>query len=153
MSDSLQYLTMSDHSFAPVVRDMMAALYAEDAPASGNAPRSFSITISHLLDHPDRGRIDLFVEGSEVIGYALLIPYWSNEFGGTIVFVDELYVVPRSRGRGVGRGLFAMIEGERPYGAVAVFLEVSSTNHRARKLYESLGLTERTNSVLVKRLP
>jgi hypothetical protein len=30
-------------------------------------------------------------------GYALLIPYWSNELGGTLLYVDEIFVIPEAR--------------------------------------------------------
>jgi ribosomal protein S18 acetylase RimI-like enzyme len=147
------YSTMGDHTHADLVCEMMGALYAEDAPAPGCPPRNFRVTIDHLLAHPDRGRVVLIAEGSSVCGYALLIPFWSNEFGGIVVHVDELFVVPAARGRGIGGGLFAMVEQQRPFDAVAVLLEVSPTNGRARRLYESLGFHERANRTLAIRLP
>lgn len=147
------YRTMTDRTHADAVCEMMGRLYAEDAPASGQVPRNFRATIDVLLADPSRGRVVLLVAADAVCGYALLIPFWSNEMGGTVVTVDELYVVPEHRGRGVGRGLFGLIERERPYDAVAVFLEVSASNVRARWLYESLGFTERTNRTLAYRLP
>jgi ribosomal protein S18 acetylase RimI-like enzyme len=147
------YSAMGDDSRADVVCDMMRALYAEDAPSSGYTPRNFRATIDHLLAHPDHGRVVLLTEGSNVRGYALLIPFWSNEFGGTVVHVDELFVAPAARGRGIGAGLFAILERERPFGAVAVLLEVSPANGRARRLYESLGFRERANRIMALRLP
>jgi ribosomal protein S18 acetylase RimI-like enzyme len=147
------YSAMGDDSHAELVCDMMRALYAEDAPSSGYVPRNFRATIDHLLAHPDHGRVVLLTEGSSVRGYALLIPFWSNEFGGIVVHVDELFVAPAARGRGIGGGLMAMLERERPFGAVAVLLEVSPANSRARRLYESLGFRERANRILALRLP
>ena len=147
------YQTMSDRTHADAVYEMMERLYAEDAPASGNIPRDFRATLDYLLGDPARGRIVLLTEDAAVCGYALLIPFWSNEMGGVVVTVDELYVEPDRRGRGVGRGLFAWIEQERPYGVVAVFLEVSASNDRARRLYESLGFSERSNRTLARLLP
>ena len=37
-------------------------------------------------------KILLFKQHRKIIGYALLINYWSNEYGGDIVYVDELFV-------------------------------------------------------------
>ncbi len=84
-------------------------------------------------------------------GYALLIPYWSNEYGGFLVYVDELYVVAEARCQGVGRGLFPWLRSERPFGAVGILLEVSPQNHRARRLYELLGFTDRENRTMAIR--
>lgn len=145
--------TMTDPAEADLVCGMMRSLYAEDAPASGDTPRDFRATVEYLLSRPDHGRVVLIAEGGTVCGYALLIPFWSNEMGGVVVTVDELYVLPEHRGRGLGRALFAVIGRDRPYDAVAVFLEVSAANSRARRLYEALGFVERTNRTLALRLP
>lgn len=146
------YVVMQDHTHADAVCAMMQKLYAEDPAASGEYPRAFSITIDVLLANPARGQIILINENDQPVGYAILTPHWSNEYVGTIVFVDELYVTAPSRGRGLARGLFAKIEQERPYDAVAVFLEVSSGNDNASKLYSSLGLERRTNTTMAKHL-
>lgn len=150
--NDIRYTTMTDVTYADAVLAMMRDLYATDEPASRPDPARFPDTIRTLLAHPERGRAVLIFRGSALSGYALLIPYFSNEFGGVIVFVDELYVVPEARSTGIGRGLFALVDRERPFDAVAVALEVSRKNTRARKLYESLGLRERSNATLARRL-
>lgn len=152
MSEAVEHLSMTDPTHAGAVCDLMRGLYAEDAAASGDIPRSFRRTVDHLLAHPDHGRVVLAVAGGAVVGYALLIPYWSNEFAGRVLFVDELFVRPEARGRGIGGGLVRAVLREPPYEAVAVFLEVSPANPRARRLYESLGFRERPNHTLVHNL-
>jgi GNAT superfamily N-acetyltransferase len=78
---------------------------------------------------------------NQLSGYALLIAYWSNEFGGDICAVDELFIVPEHRSQGYGKSLFADIaQGDlwpAPIGAIAV--GVTPGNVRARRLYERLG--------------
>jgi ribosomal protein S18 acetylase RimI-like enzyme len=151
--NEIQYITMTDASHTDAVVAMMNGLYAEDPAASKPDQSKFPETIRFLLARPEMGRIVLFSDGQSVHGYSILIPFWSNEYGGVILFVDELYVVAPSRRRGIGRGLFDFIARERPFDAVAVFLEVSPTNQRARRLYGSLGFVERQNSLLACRLP
>src|SRR5260370_30692488 len=80
---------MTDERSAPDVVAMMRAVYAEDGAASTADHRRFHLTIKRLLAEPSRGRIILISEGAAILGYALLIPFWSNEFGGTLLFVDE----------------------------------------------------------------
>ncbi len=128
---------------------MMRMLYEEDPPSSSLDSSRFPVTVAHLLGQPAAGRI-VVIEENGTVGYAILIPYWSNEFGGTILFVDELYVKPEARNRGVGRKFFEYLDAEMPYEPVALALEVSQGNARARRLYESLGFVERENAVLVK---
>lgn len=151
MEPPFEYRTLTDAARADEVCGLMAALYAEDPPERAPPAGAFRATVDHLLAHPERGRVVLFARAGAPAGYALLVPYWSNEFGGVILFVDELYVVPGARGRGAARGLFALVERERPFGAVAAALEVTPGNRRARALYEALGFRARANATLARR--
>ena len=152
MSARIAYVTMIDDTQRDAVVAMMRGLYAEDPASAPVDAARFSETIRVLLAHPERGRIVLLMEDDDVRGYTLLIPYWSNEFGGTLVFIDELFVLPEARGRGLGRKFVEWVKAGRPYDAVAVLLEVSPANVRARRLYESLGFVARANALLVCRL-
>jgi ribosomal protein S18 acetylase RimI-like enzyme len=59
-------------------------------------------------------------------------------------YLAELYVVPNSRGRGLGRRLMeAAIEFARTRGADYMDLGTSETDVAARALYESLGFVNR----------
>jgi ribosomal protein S18 acetylase RimI-like enzyme len=129
---------------------MMRALYVEDAPASPVDPQRFPVTIDFLLTEPSRGSVIAFAEGAALCGYAILIPYWSNEYGGTILYVDELFVIPECRNRGIGRQFFEHLARTRPFDAIAIALEVSPSNERAQQLYESLGFTRRRNATLLR---
>ncbi len=151
---------MLDLNFVPLTRDrpagpvlaMMQALFDEDPPSSPVDASRFPATIELLLAEPSRGTILLIEEGPVTRGYAILIPYWSNEFGGTILYVDELFVVPEARNRGIAHQLFEFLSMTKPFDAVALALEVSPANERAQRLYESIGFSTRRNSTLVRRL-
>ena len=56
------------------------------------------------------------------------------------VFVDDLYIVPDSRGRGIGKAVMAMLEAEaRELGAKAMHLVVDPANAPARAVYDRAG--------------
>jgi ribosomal protein S18 acetylase RimI-like enzyme len=58
--------------------------------------------------------------------------------------LQELYVVPSLRGRGIGRALLeAAIEHARKRGADYIDLNTGETDTAARALYESIGFTNR----------
>jgi ribosomal protein S18 acetylase RimI-like enzyme len=152
---------MSELNFVTLTRDadpsdvlaMMRALYIEDEPAFAVDHRRFPQTVEFLLAEPSRGSVIVIAEGASVCGYALLIPYWSNEFGGTLLCVDELFVVPEARNRGIGHQFFEFLARTRPFDPVAIALEVSPGNLRAQRLYQSIGFRPRRNATLVRRLP
>ena len=151
--DAISFSVMTDLEHRDDVVAMMRSLYEEDRGDFEVDPSRFESGIEHLIKHPSVGKIILFCEGNAVRGYALLVPYWSNEFGGTLLFVDELFVVPVHRGRGIGRSLFRYLERKRQFRPVALGLAVNPGNCRARRLYESLGFTELRITTFLRRIP
>jgi ribosomal protein S18 acetylase RimI-like enzyme len=148
----------TDHHHAPAILAMMARLYAEDHTGADIDTSRFPRTIDTLIASPHLGQIILcFAETPQnhaprasPAGYAIIIPFWSNEFGGTVALLDELYILPEFRGQGLGKGVLDLIEHTRPFNAVAVLLEVSEKNAKARAFYEAIGLHARTNLVMTK---
>lgn len=64
---------------------------------------------------------------------------WS---AGNEAYLEELYVVPGLRGRGIGRALMdAVIEASREAGADRIDLGTGEGDTAARALYESLGFS------------
>ena len=149
---ALSFVTMTDRHHELQVLGMMRELYADEGPETNANPDKFPATIDRLLAEPSRGRVILFMRDEVVCGYALLIPYWSNEFGGMVVFIDELVVEKEFRRQGIGRAFLEFLERERPFDAVVLALEVIPENSRARALYESMGFTERHPRMMTRRL-
>ena len=57
-------------------------------------------------------------------------------------YLAELYIVPRSRGRGLGRALLeATLDFARARGAAWIELNTAETDVAARALYESVGFS------------
>jgi GNAT superfamily N-acetyltransferase len=142
------FSTMNDLQHKEKLVAMMQALYAEDKSELPVDQSRFAINVETLVAKPSVGCIVLFRQGEHLCGYAPLIPYWSNEFGGTVLFVDEMFVIPDVRNRGIGRSFFKFLDQTRPFGPVALALEVSPDNTGALRLYESLGFRQQRNLVL-----
>lgn len=124
------------------------ALYAEDPPTVPVGEAQVRRTLALFRERPDRGLVAVLEVGGAVAGYALLVPWWSNELGGEVCQLDELYVAPEARGRGLGTELLRALAGGTgpfPLRFVALQLEVTPDNLRARALYERLGFEPMRN--------
>ena len=127
------------------------ALYVEDPGTRPITPRDVRRTLRALQAAPVRGRCVVAVVDGAIVGYALLCGFWSNELGGEVCTIDELYIAPVARGRGLGTHLIEGLAARTwPWfrRAVALELEVTPENHRARGLYRSLGFRPRKNDSL-----
>lgn len=127
------------------------ALNREDPGPHPIAPDQIRRTLEALRAEPTRGRAVVLEVGRERAGYALLVSFWSNELGGEVCTVDELYVAPAARGQGHGSSLIrSIVAGTGPWPGVpvAIELEVSPDNVRARALYEALGFEPTRNATL-----
>lgn len=134
---------------------LCAKLYQEDPASDPVHPEQHARTLAALRAEPVRGRaLALELDGA-VEGYALLISYWSNELGGEVCTLDELYVSAAARGQGhASRLVEALASGEGPWPGrpVALELEVSQKNVRARALYERLGFASRRNATMRRKI-
>lgn len=144
---AIDFTTMNDLQHEANLLAMMRGLHSEDKGEYPVDETRFPLTIDFYLANPSRGRIILFEEGISLRGYALLVPFWSNEFGGHVVVVDELFVTPEARNRGIARNFFRFLGKQRPFDAVALALEVNPGNTGALRLYQSLGFSCRNHSL------
>lgn len=110
-------------------------------------------TVLELLGSASLGRIWLIVADGSSVGYLVLTFGYSLEYGGRDAFVDELFVEPSARGRGLARDAlsFALSEASR-LGVHAVHLEVERNNSSAHALYESLGFVGNDRQLLTHRV-
>lgn len=129
--------------------EMCLALNAEDPGEPVGEPQ-VRRTLAELRTRPLRGRAVVAADHESVVAYALLVAFWSNEYGGEICIVDELYVRPTHRGGGLGTALFQAVEDDRTLWRerpVALELEVTPRNTRALAFYERLGFRARNRTL------
>lgn len=83
-------------------------------------------------------RLYVIENGGQTAGYALLALTFSNEAGGDVVWLDEIYIRPEFQGKGLGNEFFDFLEKE--FASAARFrLEVEADNDGAVRLYERRG--------------
>lgn len=90
----------------------------------------------------EAGEVTVLLAGGGPDGISLFRFRPSLWTEGLECYLQELYVVPALRGRGIGRVLLtATIEHARAAGAAGVDLNTGETDTAARGLYESMGFT------------
>lgn len=116
---------------------MVQDLYTEP----GDAPRELAPlrrTLEEAARHPDKLACGIISYDQQVIGYCLVCFFWSHEFGGNIVEIDEIYLKRPFRCQGMGRELLAALPELYPE-AVGLTLCTNIGNQRAAALYRAAG--------------
>ncbi len=126
------------HSDIDLVVAMRREFYAIDGHAI-DSEKSREL-FAQLIENTILGKIWLISSDGDVVGYAILTFMLSLEFGGTLAFVDELYLSDRARGKGIGKATMAFLKEEaRRSDVKMLYLEVDHHNTIAQKLYLSAG--------------
>ena len=113
----------------------------ETAPGAEKTMRRFLADLassghSFLFVAVAGGRVVGFISGELREGSPTFLPKtWAS--------VDDVFVEPDHRNRGMGRALLRSVgEWARERGAGGISLQVAAANARARKFYEELGFRE-----------
>ena len=109
--------------------------------------------LDELWEQPLHGAVWLARAAGEAIGYGVLGCGFSLEHRGRDAFVDELYVRPGWRSRGVGGRILDVMEaacGEQ--GISALHLEVDHDNARGKRLYRRRGFDDHGRHLMTRRL-
>lgn len=131
--------------------ELSLALYAEDPAPDPVPPEHTRATLAILRTEPARGMAVVLDLDGTIAGYGFLISFWSNELGGEVVVIDELYIKPAHRSQGHGRELVRLLSHQNTFSTrkpVALELEVTPENRRAAALYAQLGFTAVKNARL-----
>lgn len=79
-------------------------------------------------------------EGGRLLGIALLVFHRSTWSATGYCYLEDLYVVPEARGRGIGRALIEAVYGEADArGATRTYWVTEEENTTARRLYDAMA--------------
>jgi ribosomal protein S18 acetylase RimI-like enzyme len=103
-----------------------------------------------LLGNKNLGGIWLIYGDLQPVGYIVLCGGYSIEFGGKDAFIDEFYISPEFRGRGIGTQTLESIKlAAKDLDIRAIHLEVARTNTKAHRLYERSHFRTREKYILM----
>ena len=136
---------------ADALLDLVEAFYGEEGyPFERPGARRALIA---LVRSPARGWVWVIERGARPVGYVVVTLGYSLEYRGPTALVDELYLSPENRGRGLGSKALALVErAAAASGARTVHLEVERSNAGADALYRRRGFEDRGRSLLTKKL-
>lgn len=132
------------------VKAMMRTFYASPAVLSNGSEEIFEADVAACLSGGPYLEGLIFEEGGKIAGYSMLAHSFSTEFGKPCVWVEDLYVLPEHRRKGVGAALFEYLS-ERFSGCV-IRLEAERENAPAVSLYEKCGFSELSYLEMIKLL-
>ena len=129
---------------------LCAAFHAEEGISSTEESRIAALT--PLLEGSPYGAIYIIGPARAPIGYVVICFGWSVEFGGLDAIVDELFVRPSVRGRGIAtEALISLPNALSAFGLRAIHLEVDRENEAAVKLYRRSGFQTRERYMFMSR--
>jgi GNAT superfamily N-acetyltransferase len=150
-SASVPQVRSATREDVPLLIDLMAEFYAESSfplPVM-NARRAFE----RLLSDPRLGGVWIATTDAGAAGYAVLTVSFGMEYGGLRGFIDDLFVRPQARGRGVASALLAAITEECvARGVLSLNVEVGPDNDAARRVYARAGLADSGRMLLSRAL-
>lgn len=130
---------------------METDFYSSPAVLHEVSRENFVKTFDRLMNGSPFLRCLFFQDENDgaILGYALLAFSYSNEAGGDVVWIDELYVKSQYRGMGIGNIFFDFLSNE--YKDFARFrLETEPANKGAKRLYERMGFKPLEYSQMIK---
>lgn len=143
-------LTLAGPAHLDTLDKLVSAFHAEAGITL--APEARRAGLAPLLDGIPHGAAYLIGPPRAPIGYLVVTFGWSVEYGGLDGYIDEIYVRPGVRGRGVAsETLQALPRALAQAGLKALSLEVDQGNDKARKLYMKAGFRPRSGYVLMTR--
>jgi GNAT superfamily N-acetyltransferase len=93
-----------------------------------------------LITEPSQGTVFIARDGDKAVGFATLDWKWSSLKGARIGYLEDLFVHPEARGRGIADALIEACAGRcRELGMPALEWLTAPDNHRAQKVYDRTG--------------
>lgn len=125
---------------AETLISMMRALNDEDPGPKPFDESRRRASLRGFIENDSFGQAWLIYAGRECAGYVVLTFGFSFEYRGRDAFIDEIYIAPAFRRRGIARRALEFVEAAaKKCGVRVLHLEVSHDNAAAYELYRGSG--------------
>lgn len=136
---------------APRVLPLITAFHAEYGLDTTDETRAAAL--APLLAGSPLGAVWLFGPARAPTGYVIITFGWSMELGGMDAFVDELYIRPAVRKRGLASEVLHTVSASlAEVGVKALHLEVDRSDEETQRLYTRAHFKLRDRYSLMTRV-
>ena len=119
------------------VFDMMKVFYNSPAVLSNGSDEIYNNDIENCVNDCPFLEGYIFEEDGNILGYAMTAKSFSTEFGKPCIWIEDLYIKPEYRGKGIGSSFFKYIEEKYPN--TLMRLEAEEENENAIHVYRKNG--------------
>ncbi len=117
--------------------EMVKDFYSSPAVLENIPEENISRSFDSFIEGIPFGDAFIFEEDGRISGYGVLAYTYSQEAGGKVVWIDEIYIKKEYRGRGIGSQFIDFVLTSIP--AKRYRLETEPENKRAAELYRRKG--------------
>ena len=131
------------------VKDMMRVFYDSDAVLSNGSDEIFSADIEACVE--DCPYLDgyVFECDGQLAGYGMVARSFSTEFGKPCAWIEDIYLKPEFRGKGIAKQFFEMLFST--YKNSIFRLEVEMENKNAFDFYTRRGFEVIPYTEMIKK--
>lgn len=125
---------------ADEVISMMNVFYHSPAVYTDGSDEIYRADVKNCINDSPYLEGYVFEEDGIILGYSMLAKSFSTEFGKPCIWIEDIYLKPDYRDRGIG-SMFISFVSEK-YSEAILRLEVEEENERAVHVYQKSGFTK-----------
>ncbi|MBQ4061547.1 MAG: GNAT family N-acetyltransferase [Christensenellaceae bacterium] len=114
--------------------------------------KNIDATFKELMRSDEYAECFIFEKDENAAGFALIAKTFSQEAGGLVCWIEELFIRDEYRGQGIGSEFLTEYEKIMPKGTKRLRLEIEPDNELAAKLYKRMGYDFLGYAQMVKEL-
>ena len=116
---------------------MMEVFYHSEAVFTNGSEKIYQNDFDNCVNESPYLEGYIFEEDHTILGYAMLAKSFSTEFGMPCIWIEDLYLKPPYRGKGIAQRFFTYVE--KKYPDTVIRLEVEKENEHAVYVYKKGG--------------